>query len=172
VKNAHASRTKKIRRRRTPGQIVIQQTRDRATIAAMLEKARAPASYASCDADCFLVAYFGDAPVGLVRLLTQVDAGLIDPVFVIESMRRRGIAASLVQAARVAAHTRGARMLYATGPANSVDYFARFGFTEAAFTEVVRLFGRASIPERTTSEGAAECRTVFLDISRDGLIER
>jgi len=161
----------KIRRHRATGELAVEQTQDLTAIIAMLQHAGMRGDV-SANAGCFLMAYWGDDPVGIAGLETQVDAGLMRPLFVLETMRRRGIGASLVRAARVAAHTRGARMLYATTPGTFVDYFARFGFTEVGFAEIVRAFGDASRLQRTRSDDAPECRAVGLDISRDGLIER
>ncbi|MBV8454601.1 MAG: GNAT family N-acetyltransferase [Deltaproteobacteria bacterium] len=121
---------------------------------------------------CFLMAHWGDDPAGIAGLETEVDAALMRPLFVLETMRRRGVGASLVQAVRVAASARGARILYAIAPATGVDYLMRFGFAEAGFAELVKMFSQASMPRRTRPEGGSECGVVRLDISRDGLIER
>ena len=54
-------------------------------------------------------------------------------------MRRREIGAALISAARTAAHTRGARTLYAiASDGAAADYFARFGFAPAASGEMLR----------------------------------
>src|SRR5215831_18519338 len=96
---------KKIRRRRPAGEVSVEQTHDRAVIAAMLERTRftMPADLTGSP-QCFLVAYLGDAPVGIAGLETRVDAALMRPLLVLETMRRRRIGASLVRAVRVAAH--------------------------------------------------------------------
>ena len=93
------------------------------------------------------MAYLGDDPAGIVGLKTQVDAALMRPLFVLEATRRRGVGACLVRAARMAARTRGARTLYATASASSVDYFARLGFADIGFSELVMIFGEPSMLE-------------------------
>jgi N-acetylglutamate synthase-like GNAT family acetyltransferase len=165
--------SKKIRRRRPPGEISVEQTHDAAVIAAMLDLAgtTVPADFTD-SAECFLMAYLGDNPAGIAGLETEVDAALMRPLFVLETMRRRGVGASLVRAVRVAAHARGARTLYATARTTFVDYFARFGFAGADFAELVKALGQVSIVERPRLDDVSECRAVRLDISRDGLIER
>jgi N-acetylglutamate synthase-like GNAT family acetyltransferase len=161
----------KIRRHRATGELTVEQTQDLSAIIAMLQHAGMSGDV-SANAGCFLMAYWGNDPVGIVGLETRVDAALMHPLFVLETMRRHGIGASLVRAVRVAAHTRGARMLYATIPSTSMDYFARFGFIEVGFAQIVRAFGDTSKLQRTRLGDTPECRAIHLDISRDGLIER
>jgi len=164
---------KKIRRRRPRGEVSIEQTHDQAVIAAMLDRAGAAVPIDLIDSgECFLMAYLGDDPVGIAGLETEVDAALMYSLFVLEAMRRRGVGASLLQAVRVAAHTRGARTLYAMAPAGFVGYFVRFGFAETGFAELVKTLGQVSMLRWTRSGDVPECAVVRLDISRDGLIER
>ena len=164
---------KKIRRRRPPGEVSVEQTHDRAVIAAMLDKVGAPMPINLTDSgECFLMAYLGDHPVGIAGFETEVDAALMHLLFVLETMRRRRVGASLLQAARVAAHTRGARTLYAMAPARYVGYFVRSGFTETGFAELAKTFSQVSIFRWTRPEDVPKCGVVRLDISRDGLIER
>jgi N-acetylglutamate synthase-like GNAT family acetyltransferase len=164
---------KKIRRRRLPGEVVVEQTQDAAVIARMLDRAGMTVSGDfTCSAGCFLIAYLGDDPIGIVGLETEVDAALMHPLFVLQEMRRRGVAAHMVSAVRMAAHTRGARVLYATVPAPFVDYFLRFGFAETSLAELAKAFGQASTVQRTWLDNRPVCRAVRLDMSRDGLIER
>jgi N-acetylglutamate synthase-like GNAT family acetyltransferase len=167
------AKPKKIRRQRPRGEVSVEQVHDLAVIAAMLDRAgtTAPADF-SDGAECFLMAYWGEDPVGIAGLETEVDAALMRPLFVLETMRRRGVGASLVLAVRAAAHARGARTLYATTPATFVDYFMRFGFAEVGFTELVKTFGEVSILRWIWSDDVSECGVVRLDISRYGLIER
>jgi N-acetylglutamate synthase-like GNAT family acetyltransferase len=164
---------KKIRRRRPHGEVSVEQVHDPAIIAAMLDRAgtAAPADF-NDGAECFLMAYWGDDPVGIAGLETEVDTALMRPLFVLEAMRRRGVGTSLVRAVQVAAHTRGARTLYAAAPATSVDYFMRFGFAKAGFAELVKTFGQVSMLRWIRSDEVSGCGVVRLDISRYGLIER
>ncbi len=83
-------------------------------------------------AGCYLLAYAGAEAVGVVGVETVVDAGLISILMVIEPMRRRGIGAALLAAARKAAHTRGARQLFAI--ASDSGYLPRFGFAPISMT--------------------------------------
>ena len=162
---------KKIRRRRPPGEVAVEQTHDAAVIAAMLDRAGMTAAADRNDnAECFLMAYWGDSPVGFAAVETWVDAALMGPLFVLESMRRRGVGAALLRAVRVAAHTRGAQRLYASASGRCIDYLARWGFIEVAFAEIVQVFGDVTMLQR--SNQAPKCRGVCLDISRDGLIAR
>src|SRR5580700_2901431 len=82
---------------------------------------------------CYLMAYVGEVVAGVVGIEARVDAAVIRSLMVMESMRRRGIGAALVAAARKAAHTRGARTLYAiSAHGDGASYFARFGFAPVA----------------------------------------
>ncbi len=163
---------KKIRRQRPRSEVSVEQAHDPAIIASMLDSAGVVPVDFDSGAGCFLIAYLGDDPVGIAGLETEVDAAIICPLFVLETMRRRGIGGSLVQAGRIAACTRGAQTLYATAPSVFVGYLMRFGFVEAGFSELVRAFGQVSARRWTRSNDLPECRVVRLDISRDGLIER
>lgn len=99
---------------------------------------------------CVLLAYSGDATVGIVAITTSVDVGRLTLLWVAETMRRRGIGAGLVGAARKAAHTRGVRTLLASCPLEVGGYLRKLGFDQAA----------------------APAPTWILDLSRDGIIER
>jgi len=160
------AKLRKIRRRRPSGEIMIEQTHDAAVIEAMLKKA---ASRMHAErGECFLIAYWGDEPIGIAGLETEVDAALMCPLFVVENMRQRGVGACLVSAVRRAADTRGARTLYAIVPAALIDFFTRLGFDETACAELDEAFGQPSMLQ-WMGPNVAACR---LDISHDGLIER
>ena len=161
----------KIRRRRAAGELEVEQTQDLTAITVMLRRAGINTDVFD-NAGCFLMAYRGDDPVGIAGLETQVDAALMRWLFVLKPMRRRGIGARLVRAVRVAAHTRGARMLYAMVPSPLASYLARLGFNEVSLAEIVKAFAEPSILQRTRSDQTAECNALCLDLSRDGLIER
>ena len=109
---------------------------------------------------------------------TIVDAAVIRSLAVAQAMRRRGIGAALVGAARKAAHTRGARKLYGLGRRGpddaSQDYLLRFGFVRielAAMIEDLEGTFTASYL-RAHPERLARIDALRLDISRDGLVER
>jgi GNAT superfamily N-acetyltransferase len=164
---------KKIRRQRPHGEVSVEQTRDPALIAVMLDRAGIPVSIDfTGGAGCFLIAYLGDDPVGIAGLETEVDAAIICPFFVLETMRRRGIGASLMRAVRTAAHARGARTLYVTAPSVFAGCFTRFGFIEMEFSELVKAFGQISTRRWARLDDMSDWCTIRLDISRDGLIER
>lgn len=103
----------------------------------------------------------------------MVDAGVIHSLAVVEPMRRRGIGAVLVGAARKAAHTRGARRLYAIAT-DAIGYLDRFGFERAAVGEMLDDLAGTFIAGYLSAhpETAARLVTVRLDISRDGVIDR
>ena len=99
-------------RKHRAGELVIEQTRDFAVVREMLARGGMMTDGIEWPAACYLVAYFGDDAVGVIGVEPKIDAALIRSLYVDESMRRRGIGAALVAAARKAAHTRGARHLY------------------------------------------------------------
>src|SRR5262249_46414843 len=122
--------------------------------------------------ECFLIAYSGNNPVGIAGVTTEVDAALMGPFFVAENMRYHAVGARLVSAVRLAAHTRGARTLYAAIPATSVDYFARFGFAETNPAELLRAFAHPAIVEQIKFGHSRACAAVRIDISRDSTVSR
>lgn len=103
----------------------------------------------------------------------MVDAAVIHSLAVVEPIRRRGIGAALVGAARKAAHTRGARRLYAIC-GDGVGYLHRFGFERASVGEMIDDLAGTFIAGYLSAhpEAAARLVTMRLDISRDGVIER
>jgi N-acetylglutamate synthase-like GNAT family acetyltransferase len=165
-------RVRKIRRRRLEGEIAVEQTRDLALTTAVAEKCGGGPLNLS-PADCYLVAYSGDEPVGVVGVETVVDAGLIRLLMVIEGMRRRGIGTALLGAARKAAHTRGARRLFAIAP--DENYLSRFGFERITMDELKEAMWGASTADRVprnVSGDSTQCEAFCLDISADGVIAR
>jgi N-acetylglutamate synthase-like GNAT family acetyltransferase len=122
---------------------------------------------------CWIAASVGDAIVGVAGLETIVDAAVIRALAVAEAMRRRGIGAALVAAARKAAHTRGARRLYALGRRGE-EYMLRFGFERVAATEMIDDLAGSFTAEylRVHPGELARMDALRLDISRDGVIER
>ena len=115
----------------------------------------------------------GHAISGVVGVETIVDAAVIRSLAVVEPMRRRGIGAALVNAARKAAHTRGARRLYALGRRGE-DYLLRFGFERIAGTQLIDdLAGTFTADYLRVHPGElARMDPLRLDISRYGVIER
>lgn len=164
-------RVKKIRRRRVEGEIVVEQTRDLAQVAALVERCGADVQRVT-PTGCYLIAYSGAEAVGVVGVETVVDAGLISLLMVIERMRRRGIGAALLVAARKAAHTRGARQLYAM--ASDRSYLPRFGFAPISISELTEALGEKAPPEslRKAPDESAQWLAFSLDISQDGVILR
>jgi N-acetylglutamate synthase-like GNAT family acetyltransferase len=122
---------------------------------------------------CWIAASIGDAIAGVVGLETIVDAAVIRSLAVAETMRRRGIGAALVIAARKASHTRGARRLYALGRRGE-EYMLRFGFERVAAAEMIDdLAGTFTADYLRTHPGELpRIDPLRLDISRDGVIER
>ena len=165
------------RRRRAPGELYVAQTADLAAAEAILADAGEAAGIIAGGLDapgaCWIAASMGGAISGVVGVETIVDAGVIRSLAVVESMRRRGIGAALVNAARKAAHTRGARRLYALGRRGE-DYLLRFGFERIASTEMIDdIAGTFTADYLRAHPGElARMDPLRLDISRDGVIER
>ncbi len=167
--------TKKIRRRRAAGEIAVEQTRDLAQVVRMLTAAGMLADGVESPGGCYLMAYIGDEVAGVVGIEARVDAALIRSLVVVDAMRRRGIGAALVAAARTAAHTRGARTLYAIAPDDdSARYLARFGFAPAALEEGLEALAGTFMADylRQHRDELARLRALSLDIANDGVIQR
>jgi amino-acid N-acetyltransferase len=160
-------------RKHRAGELVIEQTRDLAIVRAMLARGGLMTEGIEWPAACYIVAYFGDAAVGVVGVEPKVDAALIRSLYVDESMRRRGIGAALVAAARKAAHTRGARHFYLLST-DAGEFFERHGFTMVLVADVVAAL--PGVPQveyyRARPEELAREVAYHLDISGDGVIER
>jgi GNAT superfamily N-acetyltransferase len=173
------SATQKVaaRRRRAAGELYIAQTADLAAAGAVLADAGEAAGIITGGLDapgaCWIAASIGNAISGVVGVETIVDAAVIRSFAVAEAMRRRGIGAALVNAARKAAHTRGARRLYALGRRGE-DYLLRFGFERIAGTEMIDdLAGTFTADYLRAHPGElTRMDPLRLDISRDGVIER
>jgi N-acetylglutamate synthase-like GNAT family acetyltransferase len=167
--------TRKIRRRRAAGELAVEQTRDLALVAGLLSTAGTPADRVEAPGGCYLVAYFGDAPVGAVAIEARVDAALIRSLIVTDAMRGRGIGAALISAARTAAHTRGARILYAIAPDDGAARFlAGRGFAPIAI-ETLRAALAGTIGVDYLNQHTDELvrlRALSLDIANDGVIQR
>lgn len=161
-------------RRHRAGELVIEQTRDLAQVRATLETAGLATDGIEWPRACYLLAYFGDEPVGVVGIEPIVDVALIRSLYVILGMRRRGVAARLIAAARQAAHTRGSRTLYLFASPELVAFFAKFGFAQVAVEPVIDVLGGAPgiAYLRAHPEEMARARALALDISQDGVIAR
>lgn len=160
-------------RKHRQGELVIEQTRDLTIVREMIVGAGMMTDGIEWPAACYLLAYHGDKAVGVVGVEAKLDAALIRSVYVKESMRRRGIGAALVTAARKAAHTRGARHLYLLTKVAG-DYFARFGFEPVDVSLVMsKMAGAPQIERYRAHPAECACEAGFhLDISSDGVIER
>lgn len=163
-----------IRRRRAEGELVVEQTRDLAAAAALAATHGMTTDGFQWPAGCYLMAWLGSEPAGVVGVEAIVDAALMRSLVVVASLRARGIGAALVAGARTAAHTRGARRLYALSCGNSGDYLKRFGFASVAIEEVVDSLTGTFMVDHLRARPDELMRRVpmCLDISRDGLIER
>lgn len=160
-------------RRHAEGVLVIEQTRDLARVAAMLEAAGMMSEGVNWPAACYLMAFLGNEPVGVIGVEPKVLSALVRSVLVVEPMRKRGVGARLVEAARKAAHTRGARELYAFST-EAGSYFQRFGFERVPTALLVAALSGTPQVEYYKARPADLAREVAwrLDISRDGVIER
>lgn len=159
-------------RRHRPGELVIEQTRDIAAVRAILEAGNMLTHGIEWPAACYLLAFMGDDAVGVVGVEPRIDAALIRSLHVVEAMRRRGIAARLIAAARKAAHTRGARTLYLFAYPELRGFFERFGFAEVAPEILMNdLRGAPEVEYYRAHPGELAREGAFaLDISNDGLI--
>jgi N-acetylglutamate synthase-like GNAT family acetyltransferase len=160
-------------RKHRAGELVVEQTRDFAVVRAMLARGGLMTEGIEWPAACYIVAYFGDDAIGVVGVEPKIDAALIRSLYVDESMRRRGIGAALVAAARKAAHTRGARHLYLFST-DAGAFFERLGFEKALVEDVIAAIPGVPQAEyyRARPEELAREVAYHLDISRDGVIDR
>ena len=160
-------------RKHRAGELVIEQTRDMELVRAMLARGGLTTDGIEWPAACYLVAYFGDDSVGVIGVEPKIDAALLRSLYVDEPMRRRGIGAALIMAARKAAHTRGARHLYCFSAAAG-HVFERQGFATVPVAEVIAAL--PGVPEveffRARPDDLARELAYHLDISADGVIER
>ena len=160
-------------RKHRAGELVIEQTRDIELVRAMLARAGMMTDGVEWPAACYIVAYVGDEAVGVIGVESKIDAALIRSLYVNESMRRRGIGAALLAAARKAAHTRGARHLYCFS-IDAGEFFERHGFTTVCVADVVAAL--PGVPQvehyRARPDDLAREVAYHLDISADGVIER
>jgi N-acetylglutamate synthase-like GNAT family acetyltransferase len=160
-------------RKHRPGELVIEQTRDLVPVRELLASAAMMTDGIEWPAACYLLAYHGDEPVGVIGVEAKIDAALIRSLYVKPAMRQRGIGAGLLAAARKAAHTRGARHLYLFST-EAGSFFARLGFV---LTDVANIVAALSgVPQveyyRARPDELAREVGYHLDISGDGVIER
>jgi GNAT superfamily N-acetyltransferase len=160
-------------RKKQQGKLVVEQTRDLAIVGGMLSGTGMIADGLEWPPACYLTAYFGTEPVGVIGVEPSLDVALIRSLFVTESMRGRGIGTELFTAARKAAHTRGARSLYLFST-DAGDFFKRFGFSEVPVAQLVAALGAAPQVKYyvTRPDEIAREAAWYLDISQDGLILR
>jgi GNAT superfamily N-acetyltransferase len=161
--------------RRSPGVLSVEQTRDLAQVEHILSATGMFAEGVQAPGGCYLCAYVGDDSVGVIGIEARVDAALLRSLMVAGPMRRRGIGAALVAAARTAGHTRGARTLYALAPDPDAErYLARFGFTEVAPANLISALSGTFLVDylRKRPNELALHRIMSLDISNDGVILR
>ena len=160
-------------RKHRAGELVVEQTRDFAVVRAMLARGGLMTEGIEWPAACYIVAYFGDDAVGVVGVEPKIDAALIRSLYVDESMRRRGIGAALIAAARKAAHTRGARHLYLFST-DAGEFFERHGFKTVTVEDVIAAIRGVPQVDYYRARPAELAREVayHLDISGDGVIER
>jgi N-acetylglutamate synthase-like GNAT family acetyltransferase len=167
--------TKKIRRPRAAGELAVEQTRDLASVIRMLTAAGMSAEGVETPGACYLIAHVGDEVAGVIGIESRVDSALLRSLMVKQPMRGRGIGASLIAAARTAAHTRGARTLYALAPDNdAIRYLERFGFTSALPASLLAsLSGTFTVNHlRDHPDELARQYPMALDIANDGVILR
>ena len=167
-------RVKKIRRPRDDGELVIEQTRDRTRVATILAATGIPAVGLERPGHCYLIANVGGRLVGVAAVETRIDVAVLGALAVVPAMRRCGIGAALLAAARRAAHTRGARELYAVAPPEAGVFFQRNGFAPVATTPAIAALAGTFVADqlRTSPLAITEWTAWLLDISRDGIVIR
>jgi N-acetylglutamate synthase-like GNAT family acetyltransferase len=160
-------------RKHRPGELAIEQTRDLGAVRAMLARATMLTDAVDARSSCYLLAYIGDEPVGVVGIEPRLDAALIRSLYVVDAMRSRGIGAKLFAAARKAAHTRGARHLYLFST-DAGQFFRRLGFEQVPVDETVKAMrGAPQVEYYRAHPDELACEVTWhLDISQDGVIER
>jgi N-acetylglutamate synthase-like GNAT family acetyltransferase len=166
---------KKAYQLRAPGEIGIEQTRDLASVRSILEAAGMDTEGLEWPAAFYLLAYLSDTPIGTVGIEPRVDAALLRSLAVAYPMRRQGVGEALVKAARIAAHTRGARTLYTLAPAPHLGRFTRLGFAAVPLEQLMHvLAGTFLINYLSVHQPAALDETIALaiDIAGDGVIKR
>jgi len=160
-------------RKHRPGELVIEQTRDLVRVREMIAGAGMMTEGIEWPAACYILAYNGDEAIGVVGIEARIDAALIRSLYVKPVMRRRGIGAGLLTAARKAAHTRGARHLYLFST-DAGSFFERQGFEPAEVADVIAAL--SGVPQvehyRARPDELAREVAYHLDISGDGVIER
>ena len=167
--------TKKIRRRRNADELAVEQTRDLPAVASMLATAGRVAEGVAAPGGCYLLACVGPAVAGVIGIEARVDAALVRSLFVAAPMRGRAIGTALMAAARTAAHTRGARTLYALVlDADAARYLERFGFAPCAMDTPLAALAGTFVVEylRARPDELARYRALALDIANDGVIVR
>lgn len=166
---------KKIRRRRNADELAVEQTRDLPAVANMLAAAGRFAEGVEAPGGCYLLAYVSRAVAGVIGIEARVDAALVRSLFVAAPARGRAIGTALIAAARTAAHTRGARTLYAlASDADAARYLERFGFMPSAMDTLLAALADSFVVEylRARPNELARYRALALDIANDGVIVR
>jgi amino-acid N-acetyltransferase len=160
-------------RKHRQGELAIEQTRDLSRVRQLIAGAGMMIEGIEWPAACYILAYDGDEAVGVVGVEAKIDAALIRSLYVKASMRRRGIGAALLAAARKAAHTRGATHLYLLTK-DAGKYFARLGFEPVDVSRVMSaMAGAPQVEHYRAHPEECACEAGFhLDISGDGVIER
>lgn len=160
-------------RKHRAGEIAIEQTRDLARVRKLLEQGKMPTDGVEWPPACYLLAFDGDDAVGVVGVEPFLDSALLRSLFVVEQHRHREIGRRLVMAARQAAHTRGARQLYLFGT-GAEGFFSRLGFKRAALEELTAALKGSPQTDYYLArpQELAGAVAYWLDISRDGIIER
>ena len=160
-------------RKKREGQLVIEQTRDLQIVRAMLSGAGMTTDGLEWPPACYLLAYIGTEPVGVIGVEPSLDAALIRSLYVVDTMRTRGIGTELVTAARKAAHTRGARSLYLFST-DAGGFFQRFGFVQVPVQQLVSALSAAPQVKHYLARPEELAREIawYLDTSQDGVILR
>ncbi len=160
-------------RKRRPGELVIEQTNDSAIVRGLLERAAICVGGIDWPAACHLAAFIDEETVGAATVECMIDAAVLRAIYVSELRRGKAVGAKLLSAARKAAHTRGARTLFAI-ERQERGFFSHQGFERVAMEELVRgVEGTPTADLLAAHPQAIAGMFAFkLDISADGMIQR
>lgn len=166
-------RVRKIRRR-DDAVLAIEQTPEHAELRALLAAIGLPAAGLEDPNRCCLAARLGGRPVGVAAVETRLDVAVLGTLAVVAERRRQGIGTALLAGARSAAHTRGARSLYALAPPSVAEFLRRSGFAPAPTSAAITALRGTFVGDRLSTDPLPpeRCQAWLLDISSDGIIRR
>ena len=180
-----APRVKKVRRSPAEGELAIEQIGTLERVNGLLEAAGLNEADLPRAGICCLCASLDTRPVGVAVVRTTVDLAGLLALFVTPKFRRRGIGMALLTAARAAANTRGARLLYVIASPEAEGFLRRTGFAPLTIAEARMALEAGSMAVCLLAAHELEADLVrhplrenasralwSLDISQDGIVAR